>query len=121
MLALEQFEVRGSFPHLPRQGERGGRKAGTVIICRDTSREVDMSQASEFNERGLAKEFRLEEGASYVIMQFPDHSGCVLRKGPGTWGATADFRPVPAQKRILRKLGVKEGTTYQMIARLLRR
>jgi len=80
-----------------------------------------MSQASEFNKRGLAKEFRLEDGDSYLIIEFPDHSGCVLRRGPGTWGATADFRPVPAQKRTLRKLGVSEGTTYEMIARLLRR
>lgn len=78
-----------------------------------------MSQASEFNSKGIAKEFMADDGRTYLIMKFPDGSGCVLRRSPGTAGAVADYRAISAQKRVVERLGVPHGTTYQMISRLL--
>ena len=80
-----------------------------------------MSQASEFNSRGIAKEFVTDDGRTYLIIRFPDGSGCVLRRSPGTGRAAADYRPISAQKRVVARLGVPLGTTYQMISRLLAR
>ncbi|HAL61429.1 MAG TPA: hypothetical protein DCP08_03370 [Chloroflexi bacterium] len=78
-----------------------------------------MSQASDFNSSGIAKEFMTDDGRTYLVMRFADRSGCVLRRRPGTGGATADYRPISAQKRVVERLGVPYGTTYQMISRLL--
>jgi len=78
-----------------------------------------MSQASDFNSKGIAKEFMTDDGRMYLVMRFADGSGCVLRRSPGTGGAVADYKPIRAQKRVVERLGVPYGTTYQMISRLL--
>lgn len=72
------------------------------------------AQAPNFKERGGAKEFISEDGKSHLILKFPDGSILVLQKIKGTKNASAGYSPIKRQKDILRKLGCKEGTLYQM-------
>jgi len=71
-----------------------------------------------FDIGGQVKEFLTSGGTTYLVMKFPDGSIVVLRRvrGRGTKGATAEYRPLKGtpQKEVLRRLGAKEGTTYQM-------
>lgn len=78
------------------------------------------AQAPNFREGGGVKEFILEDGRTYLIFKFPDWSILVLQKVKGTKEASAEYKPIKAQKNILRKLGYKEGTFYQMGAEIFK-
>lgn len=71
-------------------------------------------QAPKFREMGGAKEFITEDGKTYLVLKFPGSSILVLQKTKGTKNASADYKLIKAQKNILRELGCKEGTLYQM-------
>ncbi len=76
--------------------------------------------APNFKERGGAKEFIITDGRTYLILKFHDSSILVLQKMRGIKKATAEYKPIKAQKNILRKLDCKEGTLYQMGAELFK-
>ncbi len=75
-----------------------------------------------FGQGGKAKEFLTRGGATYLIMKFPDNSIAVLRRvrDNGTKGAAAAYMRLEAsQMEVLRRLGARGGTTYQMGVDLL--
>jgi len=77
--------------------------------------------APNFREAGgCVKEFITDDGKTYIILGFPDHSALVLQKVKGRGKASANFQPVKQQKPILRKLGAIEAETYIMAWQLLR-
>jgi len=78
------------------------------------------AEAPNFREKGRMKEFITEDGKTYLIIKFPDSSIAVLLKIKGTKGASADYKAVGVQKRVLKKLGYKAGTTYQIGAELFK-
>ncbi|MBA7492922.1 hypothetical protein ES702_03475 [subsurface metagenome] len=78
------------------------------------------AQAPNFKERGGAKEFITDDGRTYVVLKFPDGSILVLQKTKGIKKSSAEYKPIKAQKNILRRLECREGTLYQMGAELFR-
>ena len=78
------------------------------------------AEAPNFRERGGVKGFITEDGKTYLILKFPDSSIAVLQKVKGTKESSADYKAVGAQKIVLRKLGCKAGSTYQMGAELFK-
>lgn len=78
------------------------------------------AHAPNFKKGGRAKEFILKDGRTYLILKFPDWSILVLVKAKGTKKALADYDRIGRQKDILRELGCKEGTLYQMGAELFK-
>ena len=81
-----------------------------------------MSDAPKFRARGKAKEFVTDSGATYLVLKFPDGSVTVLRRvrDTGTKGAAAAYVALEAsQKDALKRLGAREGTTYEMGVDLL--
>jgi len=81
-----------------------------------------VKEAPKFRERGSAGEFILEDGKTYLILKFSDGSILVLQKARGMKKALVDYKSVKrqTQKSILRKLGCKEATLYQMGAELFK-
>jgi len=78
------------------------------------------AQAPNFKERGGVKEFISEDGRTYLILKFPDWSILVLQKMKGVKKVSAEYKPIKAQKNILRKLECREGTLYQMGAEIFK-
>lgn len=81
-----------------------------------------MADAPKFRARGRAKEFVTRGGGVYLVLKFPDGSVTVLRRvrDTGTEGAAAEYTPLgTSQKDILKRLGARGGTTYQMGVDLL--
>ena len=77
-----------------------------------------MSMASDFRKKGIAKTFVTDDGKEYLVMRFPDGSGCILQKVKDDSGASANYIRVSHQKPKLLKIdGTLNGnqTTYQII------
>lgn len=72
------------------------------------------AEAPNFRDKGRVKEFITEDGRTYLILRFPDGSIAVLQKIKGTKEASADYKGVGGQKAVLKKLGCRAGSTYQM-------
>ena len=76
-----------------------------------------MAEAPKFRKKGRAKEFVTDSGATYLVLKFSDNSVAVLRKvrDDGTKSAATKYIPLAASQRdVLKRLGARSGSTYQM-------